>query len=978
MACRRFHGTAKERTMKHLCRTAMVGLAVVLLAGTAIAQTTGRIVGKIVDSSGAALPGVTVTVTSPSLQGANTTVTDGEGNYRFPTLPPGTYQVKTALSGFKTMEQANVAVGLDRTVEVNLTMPVAAVEETVRVEAASPVVDTTSTTTGVNAKAELFNRLPVQRDFYSIARVAPGTTEDRVGTSVFGSSGAENQYIIEGLNSTGIERSEKIKQLNFDFVQEIEVKTGGLNAEYGRMTGGVINVITKSGGNNFSGSLFGFNEGGALQSNDSTAGDRPTYQTTVANIDRKWDFGGNLGGYIVRDKLWFFGAYNHVFQRINTVVIRDLNAPGAPGIGSEVPDETNRDLASGKLTYKLSSSQTLTGSVNADPAKSEGNRFAISGPPSTYEGTLKTGSTDAVVRYDGVFGSSFLLRGTYGRHGEKNKIDGPGKTIPLSVDQTVNPSIRTGGFGGYFQDSDFSRDIYKVDATKFWAGHEIKGGIDWEIEDSSIDRYNAGAGIINTKLTSGGVVYYRHRYYVNDLAPGFDRNVPATYQALVPLTTEPGTKNTAFYAQDSWKVLSNLSINGGIRWERQEVGDRDGQTVFDLKKNWAPRIGAVWDFSKNGRSKIYGNWGRFYESIPLDINIRSFGGELICFCYNFDPNPLNTLPAAGTPSRTSLLGGATPADPNLRGQYIDEFIIGGEYEVAQHLSVGVKYVHRNLGRVIEDFLVPSEGTYFIANPSQGLGQEMAFYDYTPIAAPKPKRVNDSIEFSARKQFTNGWQFLASYVYSKLEGNYDGTFQNSTGQLDPNINSAFDYADFLVNAEGPLTNDRRNQFKFDGSYEFSKGALTGLNLGLSTHAYSGLPLNAYGYSFAYANWEYFLAPRGSLGRGPSDWEANLQASYPIRVGPTARINILMDVFNLFDRQHAIQLDERYNLALNGRCSAVPAAQCNGDNGWLTVPDTLTPLGSLANPNSSTLNPDFQQKGVLFTQPRSIRLGVRFLW
>ena len=131
-------------------------------------------------------------------------------------------------------------------------------------------------------------------------------------------------------------------------------------------------------------------------------------------------------------------------------------------------------------------------------------------------------------------------------------------------------------------------------------------------------------------------------------------------------------------------------------------------------------------------------------------------------------------------------------------------------------------MHRKLGRVIEDFLVPAEGEYFIANPGKGLGAEMAFYDYTPVAAPKAKRESNSFELSARKRFSDNWQFLASYVWQRLEGNYDGIFQNSTGQLDPNINSAFDYADFLVNAEGRLTNDRTHQFKFDGSYEFEQG------------------------------------------------------------------------------------------------------------------------------------------------------------
>jgi hypothetical protein len=979
MACRRFHGTAKERTMKHLCRTAMVGVAVVLLlAGTAIAQTTGRIVGKIVDSSGAALPGVTVTVTSPSLQGASTAVTDGEGNYRFPTLPPGTYMVKTTLSGFKTMEQPNVQVGLDRTVEVNLTMPVASVEETVRVEAASPVVDTTSTSIGVNAKADLFNRLPVQRDIYSIARVAPGTTEDAVGTAVYGSTGAENQYIIEGLNTTGLERGQKMKQLNFDFVQEIEVKTGGLNAEYGRMTGGILNVITKSGGNKFTGSFFGFNSGGALQNDDSTADDRPTTTTTVTNIDRKWDFGADLGGYLIRDRLWFFGAYNRTFQRNKTEVIRVLSAPGSPAIGSEVPAEINSHLFAGKVTYKLSNSQTLVGSVNGDPTKRTGNVFTVAGPPSTWLGEQKTGGTDGVISYNGVFGSRFLLKAFYGLHNETSKFEGPGKNTAQLLDQTISPNTRTGGFGG-FQDSEFKRHLYKADATSFMGAHELKGGVDWEDNLSAIDRYSAGGGQLIYKLiTSGGQIYYRHRYFVNDRAPGFSRTNPSTWQVAVPLTAEPGTLNNSFYVQDSWRVKSNVTINGGLRWERQNVKDRDDVSTIDLKSNWAPRIGAVWDVAGNGRSKIYGNYGRFFESIPLDINIRSFGGEVACFCYNFDPSPNALLQDPAAPRAVSLFGSPiTPVDPNLKGQYVDEWLFGGEYEVARNLSVGMKVIHRRLGRVIEDFLIPSEGSYFIANPSQGIGAEMAFYDGTTVAAPKAKRTNTSIEFSARKNYSENWQLLASYVWSRLEGNYDGTFQNSTGQLDPNINSAFDYADFLVNADGRLSNERVHQIKFDGSYDVPRGVLTGLNLGVSTRWYSGLPLNAYGYSFLYSNWEYYLAPRGSLGRGPSDWEADLNASYPVRLG-SARLNLVMDVFNLFNRQKATVLDERYNLIQDAECAGLPASGCNGDNGWIAQPGTVNPVGSLSNPSATATNPDYRQKGITFTQPRSIRIGVRFLW
>jgi len=958
--------------------------AVLLLASSSVlrAQTTGRIQGQILDAQGAVVPGATVTVTSPALQGSLNQVSDAEGRFRFLSLPPGVYTVKADLSSFKTFEQSNVDVGLDRTVTLPITMQLAGVAETVTVAASSPVIDTQSTTIGINAKAEIFNRLPVQRDIYSIARLAPGTTDDGVGPAVLGSTGAENQYIVEGLNTTGVERAEKGKQLNFDFVEEIEVKTGGLPAEYGRATGGVINVITKSGGNTFRGSFFGFSEGGALQSNDNTADLRPATTTTVADIGKKWDFGFEAGGFIVRDRLWFFGAYNHTFQQDRTEVIRTLLSPGSPGVGDEIAADINRDLFAGKLTYKLTQSQTLTGSINGDPGRREGNVFAIAGPQSTWLGEREFGATGGVLRYDGVFGGNFLVKGLYGQHRERDEFAGAGKTIARFTDSTVTPNAVSGGFGAH-QDGKFTRNVYKLDASKFWGRHELKGGVDWEDIDSEVNRFEGGAGQRVSKLRSsaatGSQIYYRHRFFIDDTAAGFDPNNPATFVIAVPLTVSPGTLNTSFYVQDGWRAASNLTINAGIRWERQQVNDRFGETSIDVDDNWAPRLGVVWDPARNGRSKIFGSYGRFFESIPLDINIRSFGGESSCFCNNFDPNPANILPDPASPVRTSRLGlPVTPVDEALKGQYINEFLLGGEYEVRPNLSVGAKFSYRDLGRVIEDFLIIDSGGYFIANPGSGLGTTMTFYDYSTVEAPKAKRTNTSIELSARKKFSNNWQVLSSYVWSRLEGNYDGTFQNSTGQLDPNINSAFDYADFLVNADGRLSNERVHQWKFDGSYEVPRGALSGLNLGLSTRWLSGFPLNAYGHSFLYANWEYYLVPRGSAGRGPSDWEADLQVSYPVRFGGNKRLNLFMDIFNLFDRQEAIQLDERYNLIEDGGCSGIPESACNHDNGIVTNPGTLTPVFTISDPRATATNPDYLNKGMAFTAPRSIRLGVRLMW
>lgn len=976
-------------------RPSLAGSFALVLAtvGVAGAQTTGRITGTILDRSGAPVPAAAITVSGPQLQGTLSATTNSNGLFRFPSLPPGTYRVRADLPGFKTVDRGNVVVGLDRSVELPLTLEVAPTAETITVEAAGPVVDTSSTTTGVNATAELFTRIPVQRDFYGIARVAPGTQDDSIGATFYGSSGAENQYIIEGLNTTGVELGDKGKTLNFDFVQEIEVKSGGLPAEYGRMTGGLINVLTKSGGNEFHGSVFGFGEGGGLASDNETAVDLPNTTTSVLDTDYKRDYGVELGGFLVKDRVWFFGAYNRVDEKQVRTVIRDLTAPGAPPIGSEVPSEVSRNLFAGKLTWRASPNHSLTFSAFGDPTNREGQVFTfLAGPPSTFAGTRKSGSTDLVGRYDGTIGNSFLIRAMVGRHKEKDDFEGDGVTQVQYYDTRVSPNVVTGGFG-FFQDQEFTRDVYRLDLTKFAGSHEIKLGGDIEDILALTDNYAAGAGqgIDIFQHAESGTVYYLHSYYVDDRAPGFDEDDPATWRIAVPQTVRPATLNRSLYLQDSWRIAKGFTLNAGVRWEAQKIKDRDGAASIELNDNWAPRVGFVWDPAGNGRGKVYANYGRFFESIPLDINIRSFGGELRCFCYNRDPSPSviagdpSLTEVVGPGTRSALLGNhITPVDPNLKGQYVDEFLIGGEYEVASNLALGAKFGYRNLGRVIEDFLVVAEGDYFIANPGEGVGTDVTFYDGVSTApAPKAERKNYSFELTARKRFADGWQLLASYVWSRLEGNYDGTFQNSSGQLDPNINSAFDYADFTVNAQGRLSMDRTHQLKLDGSYEIRSGALDGLNFGLSTYWQSGLPMNAYGYSFGYGNWEHFLAPRGSLGRGPSDYEANLHVSYPVKLGERARLNLMVDVFNLLDRQAIVLLDERYNLGSDAFCAGIPDALCGDGGGLKNRPGSVEPIGQLADPRATATNPDFLRKGSEtsrpqpgnFTLPRSIRIGMR---
>jgi len=833
-------------------------------------------------------------------------------------------------------------------------------------------------------------------------QVTPGATYDREGPALMGATSVENQYIIEGLNTTGVELGQPIKQLNFEFIEEIQVLSGGLPAEYGRLTGGLVNAITKSGGNEFHGDLFGYFRDEDLQTDNTTQDQLRLDAFQVVETAEEQDYGADLGGYMVRDRLWFFAAYNQVDETELKSIVRDIPSPGAPLAGDAIPTDFNRDLWAGKLTWSVNPRHTLTASAFGDPSDEEGDvgneRYQqITGPATTFFGTREFGGTDYIARWDGVFSQNWAAEAIYGHHEEENLIAGPGKSIPHFIDQSVEGNPTFGGFP-FHQDQEFERDIGKLDATWFAGAHEIKFGGDQEELSAVNANWNGGAGqrIYIRPLRAGFPQYFRHRFFIDPNVPGFDRDDPSTWVPAVPLTTTPETTNTAGFVQDSFRITPNFTVNYGVRWESQEIADTRGTDQATIDDSWAPRLGAIWDPTGTGRGRLYGNFGRYYHSIPMDINIRAFGGEITCFCYNFSDDPANFLPDPSAPEQSSLLGGTTePVDPDLKGQSVDEFLLGYEHEVAPNFALGVQGTYRDLNRVVEDFLVVGEGTYFIANPGEGVfGREVTFYDYffdefpngDPVldaTAPVdvPTREYRAVQFTARKRYSDNWQLLASYVWSELEGNYDGAFQVSTGQLDPNINSAFDYADFLVNAEGPLSLDQEHQARIDASYVIPEGPLRNLVLGGTAYYKSGFPLNAYGYSSAYNNNEFYLVPRGSLGHGPDQYEVHLHLGYPIRLGGDREINLDLTVLNLLDRQEPTRLDERYNRPEDGFCdeAGIPIALCNNQGGIRNVPDTVEPIGALDNPQATSPNPNFLTRGFRstdFTGQRTFRVGARF--
>ena len=313
--------------MKLFERITVIFLVATMASGVALAQTTrGDIQGRIVDEAGAALPGVTVAVQSDILATSKATVTDGDGVFKFLVLPPGTYSVNFTLPGFQTREQADMAVKIGSTTRIDVIMVPAFTDEVV-VTSETPLVNTASTTIGVDLTSDFYRGLPTGRNYTSVAAVTPGAQADGSGQTFYGSSGAENAYYIDGANTTGVELGQQGKNLNFEFIDEVQVKTGSYNAQYGRATGSVISVITKSGGNEFHGDLFGYYDGANLQAGlDPEPAAGPVNGSFVQTDFTRADFGADLGGYILKDRLWFFAAYDRVGNQATLKVLQDFSS----------------------------------------------------------------------------------------------------------------------------------------------------------------------------------------------------------------------------------------------------------------------------------------------------------------------------------------------------------------------------------------------------------------------------------------------------------------------------------------------------------------------------------------------------------------------------------------------------------------------------------------------------------------------------
>ena len=1078
--------------------------------------TVGSVRGVIRDkTTGEPALGATVVATSPALVGEQVVLTEADGTYFITALPPGLYTL-TIYYENKTFSRGNVLIQLGKEAVVNVTVdPKAGAPvgtgggEVITITGTAPIIDQGSTKTGVTITDDYTRNIPTGRTFGGVLESAAGSQGDIYGISMSGATSAENVYIVEGINTTDTAFGGLSTNLPNEFISETEVITGGYNAEFGRATGGIINVVTKSGSNQFKGSVFGYFTPGSLVADADTILREGSAIDTESNLDYRYDIGAEVGGPIIKDKLWFHVGFNPSFSKatltrfVTTLV--DKDSDGVPDSNMDTGFTIRENVSSTDLPTSLTT-YFFTAKVNG--AINQNNQFQLSafGNPRTGDtiyGTLRNpdnaridyedgaydlagkwtskfneGKTqvDAVVGFHRAYTNQLpknaaqnvpnaqyqFTRSIY----DFNTIESRYGNIESCNDASPSdpyPMIQNCPVFGYSsQGLDFLEErtndrtsavISLTQRVKAAGYHTFKGGLDFDFATYDSHRgYSGGARLRRAAnvASTGAPGRWQARQLmrvVRNLDPGEDPDnvtlaegqiLCASDHAICEVATDgidANTNNTSYaaYIQDTWQIRPNLTLNAGLRWENQigyvaegldgtisPEGEVIPEQAYSLKNMLAPRVGLIFDPTQEGKSKLFAHWGRFYENIPMDINVRAFGGEITNFTqYNFnrrlptngayDPNCDVDFGKAEELSsiiyqcqdtfQQALLGGGTEfVSPGLKGQYTQELVFGAEYEVLADLTMGMNYIHRTLPVVIEDISTDGGNSYLITNPGENLDGEsaklqaeadrlMASGDPEQMALgelyasraeqmlyvknfDKPTRDYDALQITAKQRPTKRSLVQASYTYSRSQGNYPGLFSTETGQLDPNLTSLYDLPDLMANRFGPLGLDRPHNLKIDGFYQFDFKTAGALTTGVSFRALSGIAHNALASHPTYGTGESYVLPRGAVERSPLTTQTDIHLAYGYQINKTTKLEGFVDIFNLFNAQEETDVDEIYTFD-----NAVPIV--GGDRNDLAHLKTQDPATGLETETTALPNKNFAKLNAR-QAPTSVRLGFRLIF
>ena len=829
------------------------------------ASGDGSLVGRLHARDQAAISGAEVTARNPATGFSRTVKADADGAYRFPFLPVGNYTIEASMAGKSLGSLADVPVTLGVATTADLDLSDATLEVvTVVGSRVVNLVDVNSTESATNISRKDIEQLPVEKDLMSVARLAPGVVKGHnfgggAGVSFGGSSVAENSIYINGLNVTDFYNRIGFSQVPYAFYDEFQVKTGGYSVEFGRTTGGVVNAVTRSGTNKFEVGVEATWEPDFMQAHKTNQpgilGQYDEYNRTNYDV--------YASGPIIKDKLFFFALYE--FRNYNPVNTDDS------GIRFDDANEDD-DFWGAKIDWLINDSnhlellafsdgnQTITDSYGFDA--STGDRGDFENRRFETEG-----GDNWAVTYTSYLTDNLSAKALYGENEREfsrlsqndidcNRIRDLRGSSAIDVGCTSSPNIIT---------RTDKRQAARLDFEWTLGSHGLRFGLDRESNVSEHNQFYPGE---DRKL------YEVRRVTGATMENGVPRPAGITEFVRTRQNEVAGsfeTLNNAYYLEDNWSVTDTLILNAGVRVEGFDNMNSEGDSYIKLDNMIAPRFGFSWDMKGDGRTKLFGNLGRYFLPVANVINIKQAGGFLDARnWYVF--NGWETFEYNGVTRQRPILGAQVGGEDTSQGDgsvgdlrsevdkdmdpvYQDEIILGFQTMINEQWSWGARGTYRKLTNAIDDMAITSTGImcdgepvsngYVMANPGRVAtifsdtdcdGENDAFVNVDTSRTgwakydsdgnylgdqpyEKPRRSYKALELALDRAWDGKWSMNASYTLAFNEGNAEGPVNTDTDFGDTGRTENFDDPWVNYGGFGYLPNDRRHQLKLRGAYGF---------------------------------------------------------------------------------------------------------------------------------------------------------------
>jgi hypothetical protein len=842
-----------------------VVLTVLLASLSAFAQITANLTGTVTMDNNP-LPGVTVTITSPNMQGSRTTTTDVNGNYNFAALPPGSYKVAIEMQGMQTVTR-NLTIGVGQTGRADAAMKMSAVAEAITVTAAAPaVLETTEVQT--NLQQSMISKLPTSRTVQGVALLAPGTVANgpRNALVISGATADQNLIMVDGAVIQENLRGQTHALFIEDAIQETTVLTGAISAEYGRFEGGVVNSITKSGGNEFHGT-YRDNLDKPSWKHPSAFGEPRGFNVTNQVHE------GTLGGRVIRDRLWFFTAGRKTKSATNS----GYAAAGGPF--QTFPVVTDEKRFEGKLTGQITSKYSLVGTYTKVPLKATNNCQLGCVDNLTLDPDIQQGNDFKTAHFNGVVTNNWLVESLYSRKtftfiGFGGVNTDPALGSPMAVLNTAGSAIIGYSNAPYFcgscGDETRNNNSWNAKSTYFWSTkalgtHNIVGGVERWAESRFSNNYQSPTNfVLRTYATTNTVARDANGIPLVNVfgQKAFGSNSYIIWFPILTPSLGSDLRTKSGFINDKWDLNTHWSFNLGARYDKnQSVDSLHQKTANDSYTS--PRVGLNYDVLGNGKFRITAGYNVYVGRLAEGVNgAGSPAGSPATYVFEYrGPDVTNvTTPVAAKTIMDWFLshGGTDNSDlwrqsPNIPGAATR--ILGSlkspnvrEYTVGGGMQIGNGFVRADyLDRSWRDFYVTltnlGTGTVTL-NP--GLPSQTTITRNLVTNSDALDRTYKGIQSQFQYRLMNNVNLGGNYTYAKLRGN---AVQENVGN-GPVSEGAYifqfpEYQGFTQNNPvGFLPADQRHKARAWASYDLHT-FVGNLNFGAIQRYDSGIPYSAIG-------------------------------------------------------------------------------------------------------------------------------------